>query len=151
MKKLITALLAALFVASLYAEDKAKEAETEKSEKSDEAKEAETEISAQEKLFIKSMDFLDKVAKVVNSANDEASTNAAIAKLKTLADEAKAIKAEGEKIGMNKLSPERIKELREKYKDRQQKLETTIISIMSKLKENPELAKAFQEITNKIK
>lgn len=112
---------------------------------------ADSSLAAKEAVMEKSFNLLDELLNAIESAKDEESSKVAMKKIQTLMPKAQALKAEGEKIGMNNLSSEEQKALETKFKGRQEKIQKRLFSVIAILQKNPALMGAFQKLQQEIK
>lgn len=128
MKKLI-AILCLLVTPVLFAEDKKQEQKI-----------------TSEQLFVDALLLTENLAKILETAKDEESSNQAALKINAMVPRAKVISQKAKKLGMNNLSKEERKTLTEKYKDRMMKATGKIIQLTTQLKGNKTVATAMMAI-----
>ena len=112
---------------------------------------ADSSMTAKEAMMKKGLDLLEELITAIESAKDDESSKAAMKKIEGLLPKAQALKAEGEKLGMDKLTPEEQKALETKFKDRQQNLQKRLFGVIAVLQKNPALMGAFQKLQQEIK
>ena len=112
---------------------------------------ADSGMAAKEAMMEKGLNLLDELITAIESAKDDASSKEAMKKIQALMPKAQALKAEGEKLGMNKLTPEEQKALETKFRAKQEGIQKRLFSVIAILQKNPALMGAFQKLQQEIK
>ncbi|MCM8539443.1 MAG: hypothetical protein NE328_04160 [Lentisphaeraceae bacterium] len=112
---------------------------------------ADSNLSAKEALMDKGLNLLEELITAIESAKDDESSKAAMKTIQALMPKAQALKTEGEKVGMDNLTPEEQKALETKFKGRQENLQKRLFGVIAILQKNPALMGAFQKLQQEIK
>ena len=107
-------------------------------------------FAAKDALMGKTIKLLDEVLTAFESAKDEASSKEAVKKIQALLPKAQALKAEGEKIGLNNLTEKEQKALEAKYKGQQEAIQKRLFGVIAILQKNPALMGEFQKISKQL-
>ena len=131
--------LSSSFCAQLIAQEKAKEKKNSKST-----------LVIKEELFLQSLQLLDEISLIIETAKDEESIDKAITLLDASLKKAKELKKASDQAGMDSISSIERQKLEKKHKARIQKTSLRLLNAIQLAKSNKKLNDAFDKIIKSI-
>ena len=119
-------------------------------EKQDNSKEELKKEELQETLFVKSLELLEEITAIVESADSKESTSAAVKKIQALTEKAVMIRKACNAAGLDNLTAKQQKTLTDKHKTKIHTVSLRLLNAIQLAKGKKELSEALQKIIEKM-